>query len=239
MHATDGAMETAMQSTGHIEPIAVRIPTAQGATLDGDLALPPGASGIVLFAHGSGSGRHSPRNQAVAASLRGRGLGTLLMDLLTREEEIIDERTRHLRFDIDLLAGRLVGAMDWLQTDEAMRSLSVGLFGASTGAAAALIGAAMRPELVGAVVSRGGRPDLAGVALASVSCPTLLIVGGHDEPVIDLNRGAAAQMRSEVRLVIVPGATHLFEERGALAEVSRLAGAWFVDHLRRRQEVAR
>jgi dienelactone hydrolase len=186
---------------------------------------------VVLFAHGSGSSRHSPRNRFVAEVLREGGLATLLVDLLTVEEEAVDARTGHLRFDIGLLAGRLVGAIDWLAEQPESRDLRVGLFGASTGGGAALVAAAERPERVGAVVSRGGRPDLAGDALPRVRAPTLLIVGEWDEPVIDLNERARDHMRTEVRIEIVPRATHLFEEPGALEEVARLARAWLVGHL--------
>jgi putative phosphoribosyl transferase len=200
-------------------------------TLEGTLAIPPDSRGAVLFAHGSGSSRHSPRNRFVAEALREGGLATLLVDLLTAEEEAVDVRTRHLRFDIGLLAERLVGAIDWLGERAETRDLRVGLFGASTGGGAALVAAAERPERVGAVVSRGGRPDLAGDALPLVRAPTLLIVGEWDEQVIDLNERARDQMRTEVRLEIVPRATHLFEEPGALEEVARLARAWFVRYL--------
>jgi putative phosphoribosyl transferase len=200
-------------------------------TLEGTLAIPPDAQGIVLFAHGSGSGRHSPRNRFVAEALREGGLATLLVDLLTAAEEAVDIRTRHLRFDIGLLAERLVGAIDWLGEQGETRDVRVGLFGASTGGAAALAAAAERPERVSAVVSRGGRPDLAGDALPLVGAPTLLIVGEWDEPVIELNERARDRMRTEVLLEIVPRATHLFEEPGALEEVARLARAWFVRHL--------
>lgn len=199
--------------------------------LEGDLVIPTEASGIVLFAHGSGSSRFSPRNRYVASVLRDAGLATLLLDLLTREEEAVDARTRHLRFDIDLLAGRLVTATDWLARDPATRALRIGYFGASTGAAAALVAAARRPQVVGAVVSRGGRPDLAGAALRQVRAPTLLIVGGADVPVIVLNEQALGELSTEKELVIVPGATHLFEEPGTLEEVARLATGWFRRHL--------
>ena len=209
---------------------AVRI-TAGRASLDGDLTLTPGARGVVLFAHGSGSSRHSSRNRYVAHELRRSGLGTLLMDLLTAEEEALDARTAHLRFDIDLLVERLGAATDWLRADPRTSRLPVGCFGASTGGAAALVAAAERPADVAAVVSRGGRPDLAGAALPRVQAPTLLIVGGRDEPVIEMNREALARLRCEKRLEIVPGATHLFEEPGALEEVARLAEAWFARHL--------
>jgi putative phosphoribosyl transferase len=200
-------------------------------TLDGTLAVPSGARGVVLFAHGSGSSRHSPRNRFVAEQLREGGLATLLMDLLSAEEEAVDARTRQLRFDIGLLAERLVRAIEWLTREPAMRGLPVGLFGASTGAGAALVAAAARPDVVEAVVSRGGRPDLAGDALPRVQAPSLFIVGGRDEQVIELNRQAMARMLAPVRLEIVPGATHLFEEPGALEQVARLAGEWFVRYL--------
>lgn len=205
--------------------------------LEGSLGLPlgfpEGARGVVLFAHGSGSGRHSPRNRYVARALRRAGLATLLIDLLTPDEEEVDLRTGHLRFDIRLLAQRLAGATDWLVENPDTQGLQIGYFGASTGAGAALVAAAERREAVGAVVSRGGRPDLAGDALPLVEAPTLLIVGGNDEPVIGMNREALAQMRAEKRLEIVPGAGHLFEEPGALEEVARLAADWFAHHLHR------
>ena len=199
--------------------------------LEGSLGVPDNARGIVLFAHGSGSGRHSPRNRYVAESLREVNLATLLIDLLTPEEEEVDLRTRHLRFDIGLLAARLAGATDWLAQEPDTQGLRVGYFGASTGAGAALVAAAKRPEAVGAVVSRGGRPDLAGEALPRVAAPTLLIVGGEDEPVVGMNREALGQIRAEKLLEVVPGATHLFEEPGKLEEVARLAAEWFVRHL--------
>ena len=200
-------------------------------TLEGNMGVTDRARGIVLFAHGSGSGRHSPRNRYVAGALREEGLATLLIDLLTPEEEEVDLRTRHLRFNIGLLAERLVGATDWLRRSPETQHLRIGYFGASTGAGAALVAAAERPEDVGAVVSRGGRPDLAGPALPRVAAPTLLIVGGNDLPVIGMNREAMEQLRVEKRFEIVPGATHLFEEPGALEEVARLAAGWFVRHL--------
>ena len=200
------------------------------AMLQGELSIPGGAKGVVLFAHGSGSSRHSPRNQFVARTIREAGVGTLLFDLLTNEEEAIDTRTRHLRFDIGLLAQRLVDAAYWIKGE--FDYLSVGYFGASTGAGAALVAAAELGETVGAVVSRGGRPDLAGDALLKVRCPTLLIVGGLDYPVIEMNEEALARMRCEKELKIVPGATHLFEEAGTLQEVARLAADWFHNHLR-------
>ncbi len=205
----------------------VEIP-ADRVSLQGELEVPEAARGVVAFAHGTGSGRFSPRNQQVAAALRLRKLGTLLMDLLTEEEEEVDLATAHLRFDIALLAERLTAAVDWLRQ---RATLSLGLFGASTGAAAALMTASRRPEIVGAVVSRGGRPDLAQGELPSVRAPTLLIVGGRDETVLALNRDAMDRMTAEVQLEVVPGATHLFEEAGALDEVSRLAGDWFQRHL--------
>ena len=207
----------------------VRLPV-DGVTLVGDLARPAAARGVILFAHGSGSSRHSPRNRAVARALRSSGLATLLIDLLTRGEEAEDAATGHLRFDIALLARRLVAVTDWLHEDPATARLPVGYFGASTGGGAALVAAAERPEVF-AVVSRGGRPDLAGDALPRVSAPTLLIVGGDDVPVIAMNRAAAARLRAEVRIEIVPGASHLFEEPGALERVAALAARWFEDHL--------
>lgn len=213
-----------------MEERAVRV-SAGPVELEGNLGAPSGARGIVLFAHGSGSSRHSPRNRYVARVLREAGLATLLIDLLTPEEGEMDLRTAHLRFDIELLAGRLVGATDWLKENPGTRDLRVGYFGASTGAGAALVAAAGRPRDVGAIVSRGGRPDLAGEALSRVRAPTLLIVGGDDVPVIGMNEEAMARMSAEKRLEIVPGATHLFEEPGALEEVARLAAGWFVRHL--------
>ena len=222
-------MERAQQS-GTREQL-VQIPSGQ-LVLEGNLSMPLHPEGIVLFAHGSGSSRHSPRNRMVASAFNQDGLGTLLLDLLTRDEEIIDQQTRHLRFDIELLARRLGSAIDWLQSQDETRNFPLGLFGASTGAGAALIAASARPGAVKAVVSRGGRPDLAGLALPRVKAPTLLIVGGHDFPVIGLNREAMAYMLADVRLEIVPGASHLFEERGALEEVARLASSWFRRHLR-------
>jgi dienelactone hydrolase len=200
-------------------------------TLEGDLGLPLRPKGIVLFAHGSGSGRRSPRNQYVARVLQMGGLATLLFDLLTPEEEEIDLRSGHLRFNIGLLANRVVGATDWLAGNPDTGQLKPGYFGASTGAAAALVAAAKRPEIVGAIVSRGGRPDLAGSALSRVTAPTLLIVGGNDPQVLELNRTALAALPVEKQLVIVPGATHLFEESGALEQVASLAREWFERHL--------
>jgi putative phosphoribosyl transferase len=204
-----------------------------GVTLSGSLVVPDGAVGLVVFAHGSGSSRFSPRNRAVAEFLNRAGLATLLFDLLTAEENAVDLGTRQFRFDIGLLAERLVGAIDWLGRYDATSGLSIGLFGASTGAAAALLAAADRPGTVAAVVSRGGRPDLAEERLADVRAPTLLIVGGEDVPVIELNRWAAEQLKSVHRLEIVPGATHLFEEPGALERVAELARDWFRKYLRR------
>ncbi|HLH16332.1 MAG TPA: dienelactone hydrolase family protein [Bryobacteraceae bacterium] len=204
----------------------VRVP-AGGVVLEGDLAVPPGARGIVLFAHGSGSSRFSPRNRYVAGALRERGLGTLLMDLLTASEEEVDERTAHLRFDVEMLGQRLADAAAWLATGTATRGMPIGYFGASTGAAAALLAAARSPEGIGAIVSRGGRPDLAGPALAQVRAPTLLIVGGADTVVIGMNREAYGQLQCPKDIAIVPGASHLFEEPGTLEEVARLAGEWF------------
>jgi putative phosphoribosyl transferase len=198
--------------------------------LDGDLVVPDGASGVVVFAHGSGSGRHSPRNRQVASRLNDAGLGTLLMDLLTAEEDDLDRVTGEHRFDIPLLAGRLTAAVDWLRHGEASR-LPIGLFGASTGAAAALVAAAAPPDDVDTVVSRGGRPDLAGSALSRVRAPTLLIVGGGDHLVLELNRRALEQLRTEKQLVVVPGAGHLFEEPGAIEQVASLAADWFSRHL--------
>jgi len=199
--------------------------------LAGDLTVPPDPRGVVVFAHGSGSGRFSPRNRYVAEELVGGGLATLLMDLLTPREEAVDLRTGHLRFDIRLLADRVIGAIDWLATEPAVAALPVGTFGASTGAAAALVAAAERPDRVGAVVSRGGRPDLAGDALRRVTAPTLLIVGGRDPEVLRLNQMAQALLGGESQLEIVRGATHLFEEPGALEHVAALARHWFVRHL--------
>ena len=210
-------------------PEAVSIP-AGTVQLDGELTPPRAGAGIVVFAHGSGSSRHSPRNQFVARALRERGLGTLLMDLLTAGEEAQDARTAHLRFDIELLATRVMTSIDWLGAAHG-DATPIGCFGASTGAAAALVAAAARPDAVGAVVSRGGRPDLAGGALGDVRAPTLLIVGGDDRRVIGMNKEALAALRSEKALEIVPGATHLFEEPGALEQVAELAGSWFLRHL--------
>jgi putative phosphoribosyl transferase len=199
--------------------------------LTGDLTIRGDARGIVLFAHGSGSSRRSPRNRDVAEQLRERGLATMLIDLLTPDEGRADEMDRHLRFDIGLLAERLEGVTRWLGEEPSTKALPLGLFGASTGAAAALVAAAHLPGQVGAVVSRGGRPDLAGSALGDVEAPTLLIVGGRDDVVLDLNREALDHLGGDTRLEVVPEATHLFEEPGALEQVADLAGAWFLQHL--------
>ena len=207
----------------------VRIPAGR-ATLDGNLSIPENASALVLFVHGSGSSRHSPRNQFVARTLNNAGLATVLFDLLTPEEEAIDARTAELRFNIKLLAERLVHATNWAKQQQQTRDQRVGYFGSSTGGGAALVAAAERPQDVGAVVSRGGRPDLAGEALPKVQVPTLLIVGGDDDIVIELNEQARDRMRCEVKLEIVPGATHLFEEPGALERVAQLASDWFLLH---------
>lgn len=206
---------------------------SMGVHLEGILSIPENPRGLVIFVHGSGSSRNSPRNQYVAQTLQEGGLATLLFDLLTAQEEEIDLQTRHLRFDIDLLAKRTVGVLEWLDSQPYAQGLKRGLFGSSTGAAAALIAAADLPDNVGAVVSRGGRPDLAGKSLAKVQVPALLIVGGNDEPVIDLNEQALAQMRTgaEKKLTIVPGASHLFEEPGTLEYAARLAREWFQTYL--------
>jgi putative phosphoribosyl transferase len=214
------------ESAGHL----VHVPT-NAVTLEGDLGLPEGAQGIVLFAHGSGSSRFSPRNRYVAEVLREGGLATLLIDLLTSEEEVVDRETRHLRFDIGLLARRLVGATDWLQQHPGTRGLRIGYFGASTGAAAALEAAVERPDAVDAIVSRGGRPDLAADVLDRVRPPTLLIVGGRDSQVLTLNEKVLDQLRTEKRLEVVAGAAHLFEEPGALEKVAALARGWFQRYL--------
>jgi len=216
-------LEEAMHKT-------VRIPVA-GVVLEGDIVRPQPARGLVLFAHGSGSSRHSPRNRYVAEQLQAAGLATVLVDLLTQEEDQIDARTGELRFDIALLSVRLAALVDWLSEQERTSGLGVGLFGASTGAAAALVAAAARPAAVQAVVSRGGRPDLAGEFLRLVHQPTLLIVGERDRQVIELNRSAMRKLAGKTRLEIVAGATHLFEEPGTLEVVARLARDWFVDHL--------
>jgi putative phosphoribosyl transferase len=218
-----------------MEEREVRVPVGS-VILEGNLGVPEDVQGVVLFAHGSGSGRHSPRNRYVAQELRQAGLATLLVDLLTPEEEEIDLRTRHLRFDIGLLAERLAGTTDWLKREPNTRNLRVGYFGASTGAAAALVAAAERPEEVDAIVSRGGRPDLAGEALPRARAPTLLIVGEKDVSVIEMNREAMERLRVEKEIEIVSGATHLFEEPGALEKVADLASDWFVRYLGSGQE---
>ena len=218
---------SAQTATGRARDVQIRSGTV---ILRGDLSIPVGAQGVVLFAHGSGSSRHSPRNQFVARTIREAGVGTLLFDLLTKEEEAVDARTRHLRFDIGLLAERLIDTTYWIKGD--LSHLNVGFFGSSTGGGAALVAAAELGENVGAVVSRGGRPDLAGKALLQVKCPTLLIVGGLDYPVIEMNQIALAQLHCEKELILVPGATHLFEEPGTLNEVARLAAEWFRKYLR-------
>jgi len=209
----------------------VHIQAPGGALVVGDLAFPEHVDGVVVFAHGSGSGRHSPRNRMVARVLHGHGLATLLLDLLTVDEERADATTGHLRFDIELLADRLAAAASWVSTAPPTRSLPMGYFGASTGAAAALVAAARHPQGVAAVVSRGGRPDLAGSHLAEVRAPTLLVVGGDDRVVLELNREAQSQLRVETDLEVVPGATHLFEEPGTLDRVAELAAGWFTGHL--------
>lgn len=210
------------------KPVSIPLNSIQ---MEGNLSIPGNATGIVVFAHGSGSSRLSPRNRFVAQQLQGKGLATLLFDLLTPEEERIDAVTAQLRFDIELLAIRLVAATDWLLQRPDTKHLDIGYFGASTGAAAALTAAALRPDNVKAVVSRGGRPDLTKEPLANVRSPTLLIVGGRDTPVIGMNEWALDRLRAEKELRIVPGATHLFEEPGKLEEVAVLAGEWFTAHL--------
>jgi putative phosphoribosyl transferase len=200
-------------------------------TLEGNISVPRGAKGLVLFAHGSGSSRLSPRNRFVAQELNKNGIATLLFDLLTPEEEALDLQTANLRFDIPLLAKRLVNTTDWALKNSKLDGLKIGYFGASTGGGAALLAAAERPKVVKAVVSRGGRPDLAGQRLAEVKCPTLLIVGGLDDPVIELNKKALSSLKSEKKLVIIPGATHLFEEKGKLEEVAHYASDWFLKYL--------
>jgi putative phosphoribosyl transferase len=210
----------------------IQVPVG-AVTLEGNLNVPENAAGVVLFAHGSGSGRHSPRNRFVARALGKAKHATLLLDLLTEDEEAVDATTGHLRFDIAFLAERLIGATDWVLRHAETRTLPIGYFGASTGAGAALVAAARRPEAIAAIVSRGGRPDLAGSALSRVQAPTLLIVGGDDIPVIGLNQKALDRLGpAPKQLVIVPGATHLFEEPGTLEEVARLAADWFSQHLR-------
>jgi putative phosphoribosyl transferase len=220
-----------MANIATTEERTVRVQAA-GVDLDGTLAIPASAQGIVLFAHGSGSSRFSSRNRQVASFLREGGLATLLIDLLTPDEDAVDSVTREFRFDIDRLADRLVGTCEWLGAERDTADLPIGLFGASTGGGAALVAAAALPDRIRAVVSRGGRPDLAGDALERVRAPTLLIVGGDDLVVIELNRAAMQRLRAPHRLEIVPGATHLFEEPGALEEVARLARDWLTRFVR-------
>ena len=220
-------MKSGETVTGHV---SVSVPAGE-VVLQGDLSFPSTAHGVVLFAHGSGSSRHSPRNRYVAEVLQAHSLGTLLVDLLTAEEEQEDQFTGHLRFNIGLLAERLVAIADWLANPIHGRGHGIGLFGASTGAAAALLTAAARPDTIKAVVSRGGRPDLAGAKASLVRAPTLLIVGGRDTEVLQMNREAMALMKCKTELKVVPGATHLFEEAGALAQVASLAADWFTAHL--------
>ena len=217
-------------SASTLAAVPVRV-DAGGVGLSGDLSIPTEARALVVFLHGSGSSRFSPRNIAVAAVLLQAHLATLMLDLLTQEEELVDEVTAQFRFDIPFLGSRVIAAVEWATTHPPTATLPLGLFGASTGAAAALIAAAERPSIVRAVVSRGGRPDLAGAALVRVTAPTLLIVGGRDEVVLELNREALTLLRGEKRLVVVPNATHLFEEPGALSQVARLATQWFVRYL--------
>ncbi|MHB1296571.1 MAG: dienelactone hydrolase family protein [Anaerolineae bacterium] len=221
-----------MESTAREKTISTPISIQAGPNvLEGDLAVPEGAVGLVLFAHGSGSSRHSPRNRLVAETLQAGGLATLLLDLLTTDEESVDRVTGEYRFDIGLLAERLVTTIDWLSANPQTRNLAIGCFGASTGAAAALIAATERPQRVRAVVSRGGRADMAGRALAAVRAPTLLIVGGNDVSVIALNRAALEEMPGYVRLEVIPGAGHLFEEGDSLNRVAELARNWFLKFL--------
>ena len=218
-------------SSARISPTSEERIPVDGITLEGDLTIPEGATGIVLFAHGSGSSRFSPRNRAVASELQAGGLATLLLDLLTVEEEQAEAATRHLRFNIELLATRLGAATDWIGRRADTRALPIGYFGASTGAAAALVAASHRRHIIRAIVSRGGRPDLAGEALGTVQAATLLIVGGLDTQVVALNQEAFRRLRCMKRIDIVPGATHLFEDPGALESVSRLARQWFDEYL--------
>lgn len=229
----DGIVGFAQTSKKHVPNTEVRaiLVSADSVKLHGDLAIPKDARGIVLFAHGSGSGRHSPRNKYVAQILQKNGLATLLIDLLTEEEEKIDDYTAHLRFDIGLLAKRLSGATNWLIKNPDTENLNIGYFGASTGAAAALVASVDHQDTINAIVSRGGRPDLAGSSLPNVKAPTLLIVGGDDVQVIEMNEEAMRLLKIEKKLVIIPGATHLFEEPGTLEEVARFAANWFVSHL--------
>lgn len=228
---TDDEVVALLDRAGAARETAVEIPQADGVTVAGDLAVPGRAAGIVVFAHGSGSSRRSPRNRAVAARLQACGLATLLLDLLTEGEDEEDAKTARMRFDVDLLADRLEGALTWTRAQPSLAHLPLGCFGASTGAAAALIAAAQRPDDVAAVVSRGGRADLAGEHLAAVRAPTLLVVGGSDQEVLRLNEQAADRLVAEHRLEVVPGATHLFEEPGAMDRVAHLAAGWFTTHL--------
>jgi len=223
-------IENEQKNENIIEERIVQIPSGQ-TILEGNLVIPDMARGLVLFAHGSGSSRHSPRNRYVAEQLQEDGLATLLMDLLTQAEEAYDLRTGQLRFNIEFLSQRLIDAIDWLKEYEETLPLPIGLFGSSTGAAAAIVAAVRRTEKIKAVVSRGGRPDLAEGVLTQVRAPTLFIVGGYDYTVAEINRRAYDQLQTEKEIAIVPGATHLFEEPGALEEVSRLAKNWFVRHL--------
>jgi dienelactone hydrolase len=223
-------MTAATSSRGLTKANEIQV-NAGSVSLNGELKVPEKATGIVLFAHGSGSSRHSPRNQYVARVIHDAGVGTLLFDLLTREEEVIDNYTREFRFDINLLARRLVAATKWLAGEKATSHLRPGYFGSSTGGGAALVAAAELGEEIAAVVSRGGRPDLAGKALGRVTAPTLLIVGGLDEPVIRMNQHAYDQLNCEKELKIIPGATHLFAEAGKLEAVASLAATWFLKHL--------
>jgi len=211
-----------------IDPASIK---AGDVFLKGDICIPNDSHGLVLFVHGSGSSRSSPRNRYVAEELNKKGIATLLFDLLTQDEEIIDEQTSHLRFDIELLTRRLIETTRWVQKDSKLGKLNIGYFGASTGAAAALVAAAEQPNLVKAVVSRGGRPDLAGSKLDKVKCPTLLIVGGCDGTVIEMNKDAFSRLKSEKKLLIISDATHLFEEKGKLEEVAVRACNWFLKHL--------
>jgi putative phosphoribosyl transferase len=211
-----------------MRPVQIRTPDV---VVDADVSVPDGARALVIFAHGSGSSRHSSRNRSVARALNAEGLATLLLDLLTEAEERIDVLTSELRFDIDLLSSRVIGGVDWAFAQDLTSPLPIGIFGASTGAAAALVAAAERPELVYSVVSRGGRPDLAGRALERVMAPTLLIVGSRDQTVIEVNRQAMRRMTCEHELELVPGATHLFEEPGTLDVVAHRASDWYLEHL--------
>jgi len=216
---------------GHYTEVRSVLVSTDSIKLHADLTIPKNAEGIVLFAHGSGSSRYSPRNKYVAQVLQKAGLATLLIDLLTEEEEKVDDYTAHLRFDIGLLAKRLAGTTNWIIKNSDTKNLSIGYFGASTGAAAALVASVDCPVAISAIVSRGGRPDLAGPVLPRVKAPTLLIVGGNDSPVIEMNEEALNLLKIEKKIVIVPDATHLFEEPGTLEQVARLAADWFVTHL--------